>query len=172
MSRTVPNMLLDLRDIHSPAPPSWWPPAYGWWIVAITLLALLGFAAWRFLARYRRMRPYLLARKEAQTLTRQRLDFMLSPRAYADAVNALYKRILVHVENRRDVIELYGQPWLQCLSERFKHSGFVNGAGAPLGSERFEPRPLDDSELPELVISTLAKVSPPPRQKNPAGHHA
>ena len=165
MSSPVPNILLDLRDIHSPTPPPWWPPAYGWWLVAITLLALLGAIAWYCFIRYRTMRPYMIVRKEAQTLTRERLDFMLSPRAYADAVNALYKRLLVHVEGRHDVKELYGQPWLQCLGERFKHSGFVDGAGTTLGPKRFEPRPLDDSTLPDLVTATLGRVAPPPRSK-------
>ena len=43
-----------LRDIHLPAPPSWWPPAPGWWVLAaLVLLALvIGVWTWR---RHRRV---------------------------------------------------------------------------------------------------------------------
>ena len=35
-----------LRDIHLPAEPSWWPPAPGWWLLAVLVLGLLAFVAW------------------------------------------------------------------------------------------------------------------------------
>ena len=34
---------LPLRDIHLPDAVAWWPPAFGWWIVA-ALVVLLGIA--------------------------------------------------------------------------------------------------------------------------------
>ncbi len=36
----------ELRDIHLPADPSWWPPAPGWWVLAAIVIGLL---AWLFL---------------------------------------------------------------------------------------------------------------------------
>ena len=45
-----------LRDIHLPPPPSWWPPAPGWWVLALLALALVGWAAWRWIDRRRRLR--------------------------------------------------------------------------------------------------------------------
>ncbi|MEP6880575.1 MAG: DUF4381 domain-containing protein, partial [Dokdonella sp.] len=35
----------ELRDIHLPADPSWWPPAPGWWILAAILLGVTIWAA-------------------------------------------------------------------------------------------------------------------------------
>ncbi len=35
--------LAQLRDIHLPDPISWWPPAPGWWVLAVVVLALLFF---------------------------------------------------------------------------------------------------------------------------------
>ena len=37
----TPDPLAQLRDIHLPEPVSWWPPALGWWLVAMTVMTLL-----------------------------------------------------------------------------------------------------------------------------------
>lgn len=43
-SRPLPqDPLSQLRDIHLPDPVSWWPPAPGWWILAIIVLTTLFF---------------------------------------------------------------------------------------------------------------------------------
>jgi len=46
-----PNPLDQLRDIHLPEAISWWPPAPGWWILALASCALL---AWLLRSLYRR----------------------------------------------------------------------------------------------------------------------
>ncbi|HCG70266.1 MAG TPA: DUF4381 domain-containing protein, partial [Gammaproteobacteria bacterium] len=34
--------LTALKDIYPPVEPHWWPPAPGWWLVAMLLFAVLG----------------------------------------------------------------------------------------------------------------------------------
>lgn len=46
--------LEQLRDIHLPQAMHWWPPAPGWWIVAILVLALTIWLSRYLRARYRR----------------------------------------------------------------------------------------------------------------------
>lgn len=62
-----------LRDIH-PATVSWWPPAYGWWVLAaVTIVVLALGVRWtgRWLARRRRMRRAARQIAEARERYRQ-----------------------------------------------------------------------------------------------------
>jgi hypothetical protein len=60
--------LSDLRDIHLPDPGGFWPPAPGWWLVAmIALLTAALLTLWLF-RRYRRNRWLALARRELDRL--------------------------------------------------------------------------------------------------------
>lgn len=54
------NTLDQLKDIHLPPPVSWWPPAPGWWLLAIILLGVL---TWVFRYALRRHRSRLFSRQ-------------------------------------------------------------------------------------------------------------
>ena len=41
------DLIARLRNVHPPAEPSWWPPAPGWWLATVVLVAL-GVALLRF----------------------------------------------------------------------------------------------------------------------------
>ena len=40
---SIENPLVNLKDIHLPSPVSFWPPAPGWWILAVLLISSLFF---------------------------------------------------------------------------------------------------------------------------------
>jgi hypothetical protein len=67
----TPNPLDQLRDIHLPEPISWWPPAPGWWILALASSVLLAWLL-RFLYRRYKAKHYrrqaLAQLKELQEL--------------------------------------------------------------------------------------------------------
>ena len=60
-------MLEQLRDIHLPQAVHWWPPAPGWWLVALVSLALITWLYRYLRARYRRQ----YFRAESQDLLEQ-----------------------------------------------------------------------------------------------------
>ncbi|MBU2955291.1 DUF4381 domain-containing protein [Marinobacter sp. F3R08] len=62
--------LSQLRDIHLPETGGFWPPAPGWWILAIALVAMLSALIWLFLQRRKKNRWYRSAHAELTRLER------------------------------------------------------------------------------------------------------
>lgn len=103
-----------LRDIHLPAPVSWWPPAPGWWFVAALLLFLAAVGYW-LLRRWRRQR---WRREALEELARLRQSAATS-RQLAQ-LSMLLRRVAVTCFPRQDVASLTGPEWLAFLE---RHDG-------------------------------------------------
>jgi hypothetical protein len=156
-----PDLLQQLRDIHTPVPPHWWPPAPGWWIVAVMALAvawLLASAAWRA---WQRRQPIRRARQLHAVLAQRRRDGLLDDRAYVNACNDLLKRLLVHglgVDAARPVAD---DRWLAMLDAALGEPAFTRGAGQSLGNMRFAPAVTIDVEALEALMNRLlARIAP------------
>jgi len=101
-----------LRDIHdAPAIPAW-PPAPGWWILALLILALLVWVAYRLIqvARRRRLRARVLARLDSAFSTAAK-----NPRLGIANLNHLLKQVALFRFGRRRVAGLHGMDWLEFL---------------------------------------------------------
>ncbi len=98
--------LAQLRDIHLPPPVTWWPPAPGWWLLALLAIALLLFAILRW-RRWRRRSAY----RRAALDELRRIDG-----GDASAINALLKRTAL-AAGRHDAAALSGEAWLQFLEQ-------------------------------------------------------
>lgn len=57
-----------LRDIHLPEPGGFWPPAPGWWLLAILALAVIAALVWLVVRHRRRNRWLRSARTELARL--------------------------------------------------------------------------------------------------------
>lgn len=129
--------LAQLRDIHLPNAISLWPPAPGWWIVA--LIAIIIIALISIVIRQRAAANYYrkLALIELKTLDKS------DHSSYLQQLNQLLKQTAIASGCNHDVGSISGNKWLifldQSFSKRYNkrnnYNGdcFSNGVGEVLG---------------------------------------
>lgn len=156
-----PNPLEQLRDIHLPPDPGWWPPALGWWLLAALLafVCMLGIRAlWEH---HRRRLPIRQARRLYEQLSERRASGSISGETFTHQCNELLKRLLVHGFREHEARAATGESWLAMLDDHYGERAFSNGAGRLLGNERFRAEPaFAAEELDELVRRFLKRVKP------------
>ncbi len=120
--------LSQLRDIHLPAPVSWWPPAPGWWLLAALTLTALGmiYLIYRRRRRARWRRAALAELGQLRGATGQQ---------YLGEVSVLLRRVAVTRFPRHDVAALTGDDWLAFLDRTLGDgTPFQSGSGRVLAS--------------------------------------
>jgi Domain of unknown function (DUF4381) len=153
-----PQQLLQLRDIHLPGAPAFWPPAPGWWLVAAASIALLAWVSAVALRRYhiRRRRQRVLAalaRLEAGLASER------TPESLA-RVSELLRRLALTRFPRQQVAALTGTAWLRFLDASGGNGRFAEGPGRLLAFgpyQRSLPPELDTTGLAELVREWVNK---------------
>ncbi|MBF0212494.1 MAG: DUF4381 domain-containing protein [Magnetococcales bacterium] len=152
---------LPLRDIHLPEPISWWPPAWGWWVVA--LLPLLLILSWRLYRWHQdrwRLRRAALAEWKRITQNHARNP---DPRLLATELSALLRRVCLSYHPREAVAGLNGADWLRFLDQNMPTRPFSEGAGEALIHAPFEPDPRFDPEaLSALCREWIRRLPPQP----------
>ena len=133
--------LAQLRDIHLPPAVAFWPPAPGWWLVAlIVLLALLAAGLW--LRRWHTARRYrgfaLTALNRLEQNNRSH---------YLQQLNSLLKQTVIAAGCERHVVSLSGEPWLRFLDQTLDgEQQFSSGVGAVLASGPYAAQTDYDQE--------------------------
>ncbi|MEM7003859.1 MAG: DUF4381 domain-containing protein [Pseudomonadota bacterium] len=153
--------LQQLKDIHLPADPSWWPPAPGWWLLALLLTALLIWGIRKVYQAWQSGAPIRIARKLHAANTQAVQAGQLSAQEYAHQSNELLKRLLVRALGRTDLAQPAAQDWLEALDEISGSDSFTNGPGQALGPSRFQAHIEVDAEaLDSAIQGLLQKVRP------------
>ena len=157
--------LQQLKDVHFPEDPSFWPLAIGWWIVGLLLLGLLIYGAVEAYQYYKARRPIRHARRQLEQLFSSHVNENLSTGEFVSASNALLKRLYVHALGRNDYAKLAGPLWLAELDEQSNSNQFSQGAGAALGDRRFaknfvDATDVDTTALYQALKNLLGKVQP------------
>lgn len=134
---------LQLRDIHLPGEPSWWPPAPGWWLLAL-LLAALAYALLRWALRWRRKRR---RQRELQAEFAAMVG-IADPMQRLQALSALLRRAARLVDPLAAALQ--GEAWLAFLDQRCGDQSFTRGPGRVLLDAPYRPT-LRASEVEALL---------------------
>ena len=136
---SVENTLVNLKDIHLPPPVSFWPPAPGWWFLAVLLISSLFIGGVWFYRRHNKRKPKteaLRILKDLQNLYQNSQDEVASLRNLS---NLLRRTALTFYDND-EVASLQGLSWLEFLDKTGKTKEFSQGAGKVLGNEVFQQK--------------------------------
>ena len=123
--------LSELRDIHLPSPPSLWPPAPGWWLLALVALAALALGVGSGVAKWRRGRGRRAAIR-AMAALRNRYRNGEARDVLTAELATLLRRAAMNRHSRVQVAGLTGRDWLEFLDDD-SHQ-FTEGAGACLAT--------------------------------------
>ena len=142
--------LAELRDIHLPEPVSFWPPAPGWWILAILILLFVGFCGWQLWKWRLRRRP----KREALQLLKEmqeQFEFTLEPMQAVRDLSQLIRRVALTSFQQENVASLHGEKWLEFLDKTGKTTDFSKGVGKVLGDQLYQKEMHEsDVNLSEL----------------------
>lgn len=109
--------LAQLHPLREPAMTGWWPPAPGWWLLALLLLIALAALGWWLWQRYR---ANAYRRQALAQLAQIRSDYAggSGPEQSLVALNALLKSVALRAYPRREVAALSGRAWLAFLNQQ------------------------------------------------------
>lgn len=139
--------LAQLHDILLPQAVSWWPLAWGWWLLLalITGAAMFGVFFWR--RKQQRERYRQLAIQELQILT-EAFHAQADAAVYLQQLSILLRRTAISAQPHAFPVELKGMAWLRWLDEYCPatRAGFSEGPGRVLLTGPYEPNPQIDAD--------------------------
>jgi hypothetical protein len=126
---------IPLRDIHLPGAVTWWPPAVGWWIVLVCVLAVVALWGLRYYRHYRRrVALKVLGRVLAA------LEQGAEPVTCLQQVSSVLRRFAMSIATDRSAVAgLVGSRWLRYLDSRWDRDLFANGPGGALVVAPYAP---------------------------------
>lgn len=138
------ELLSQLADIHLPEPVSFWPPAPGWWVLAVLLLIAVALLVRHLMKLLEKQKicQYALAELDRclQHLSDSGADQDAARLHYINEVNSVLRRVaLVHFP-RSNVASLGGAAWVDFIREKGDSSLLDEDLAKALSHGRFQPR--------------------------------
>jgi len=147
------NLLAQLKDIHQPQPVSWWPPAYGWYIL-VALILIIGFIVGKSIYKYwrkKQRKKYAL-----NSLNQLKQAYMKHhDTQYIAKAAVLLKRTVMTKYTRRQVATLTDENWLLFLDSISKSTEYSNGIGRKLLTLPYQEKAAPAEELFDLLEKTM-----------------
>ena len=165
---------LPIRDIHGLDPVGFWPPAPGWWLIAVATVLAGWFAlvALRFVWRYPFFTWHLDARRRLAALRRRVGE--ADGTVVAAELSQLLRRIAIARHGRAACAGRVGDDWLEWLTLHDPEGFSWRSAGEPLLDLPYAPpgtaanpdalRRLVDAAVPWARRHTRLPRWPSPRR--------
>lgn len=109
---------LPLRDIHAAAALGWWPPAPGWWVLALLTLLLAVWLARQLRARHRVWRLKRALKAKFGGILSHYESNRDGNRLLADSATFL-RRLLIHIGPYQSRAGVVGEAWATYLGKLF-----------------------------------------------------
>ncbi|MEN8205822.1 MAG: DUF4381 domain-containing protein [Pseudomonadota bacterium] len=142
---------LDLRDIHAAVAPGIWPPAPGWWVLALLLIAVVVLSTLWLLRRYHLFRLKLQIMDEIESLSDCCTN---NTEEFTARLSMLLRRVALRRYSRERVASLTGNDWLRFLDETGGDGDFEHGIGQVLEDGPYRPHTRN---LPAEELLSLAR---------------
>jgi len=150
------NLLSQLRDIHAAAEPGWWPPAPGWWVLALlaaVCTALVLRHAYRFWSVMHRRRRLLTA---LDAMARD-IDPREQPNEYLSRMNRLFRVVALRAFPGSACARLQGSEWVHFIQASLPEGVPLQGLRAlASGPYQFKPD-FDAASLQQLARRWVRK---------------
>lgn len=154
------NPLDQLKDIHLPPEIGIWPPAYGWWILAMVIISLLVAG---FMWLHKRHKTRLAKRQALVELSAIKKD----EHDWPQQLNRLLKRLAITYFPQTVIAKLHDKAWAEFLAEQLpvkKRPAFMQQfLLLQNGLYRSAPDKLADFAQSTLQIRQWIKHAVPPK---------
>ena len=104
-----------LRDVHLPEAISWWPLAWGWWVLLVLIICAASTTIWLIKRSINKNRYRGLATTELKSAFRQ-WNQDNNNMAYLQNANAILKRAVLHTTQQASLTTNSGQAWVELLN--------------------------------------------------------
>ncbi|WP_339722557.1 DUF4381 domain-containing protein [uncultured Paraglaciecola sp.] len=155
------NPLQDLKDIHTPAAIENWPPAYGWWLLGIIIVVVLGLLIFWLV----KARKESLAKRQALKSLHQ-IDAS-NPHSVSQ-LNQLLKRVAMTYFPSQNVQQMHGSQWTNFLINTLpnKKAKVFSDSFEAMQQTLYQAQNSGNTDYPRYCesVETWIKHALPPRK--------
>ena len=116
------EVLGQLRDIHEPAPITWWPPTLAWWVLMLLSIVFIAGLIIFFRKRLRSLKR--IASLELKNIARD-FDIHKSNERLLKDLSVFLRRVAIN-DKQKTIAGLTGNEWLQHLDELSQYPIFTS----------------------------------------------
>ncbi len=139
------ELIKQLHDIHSPPAISLWPPAIGWWIIAILIILA---TTWYYNKYY--FINHGVRRAALKKFKQLQRDHSKNKNQLIIELSILLKRVALAKFPQRQVAKLNSNTWLQFLDKTGNTKEFTQGSGQALSVAPYQKSP--QIEIDRLMV--------------------